>query len=140
MVIGCNWIGITRILAAAIEQNHDKFGIQWPVPLAPFEAVVLPLNQDDDEVREVAQKVYEGLKAAGIEVLIDDRDMRPGAKFNDSDLIGFPYQLVVGKRGLKEGAVEVKNRRTNEKTLVPVNDAVDLVSAQIVAAREGGSH
>ena len=140
MVMGCYGIGITRILAAAIEQNHDKFGIQWPVPLAPFEAVVLPLNQDDDEVREVAQKVYEGLKAAGIEVLIDDRDMRPGAKFNDSDLIGFPYQLVVGKRGLKEGAVEVKNRRTNEKTLVPVNDAVDLVSAQIVAAREGGSH
>ena len=135
MVMGCYGIGITRIMAAAIEQNHDDNGMQWPVPLAPFEAVILPLNGDDEEVSATAQSIYEGLRADSIDVAIDDRDIRPGFKFKDADLIGFPYQLIIGKRGLKEGKLELKERRTNEKLEVPVEEAMTVLKNLVLQAR-----
>ena len=134
MVMGCYGIGITRTMAAAIEQNHDQDGIQWPVPIAPYEVCVLALNRDDEAVLSTADAVYEGLIAAGIEVVLDDRETRPGAKFKDADLIGFPYQIVVGKRGVSEGVVEVKTRKSGERTNYPIDEAAaavaDLVRAQ----------
>src|SRR5262249_43245143 len=108
-VMGTYGIGVTRIVASAIEQNHDKDGIIWPVPLAPFEVMVLALQQDA-EVLAAAQKVYDELTAAGIEVLYDDRDERAGVKFKDADLIGIPFRIAVGKKGVAEGVVELKRR------------------------------
>lgn len=135
MVMGCYGIGVTRIMAAAIEQNHDKWGIRWPIPIAPYEVAVLPLNADEDAVVSTAQELYQGLLAAGVEAVLDDRQMRPGGKFNDADLIGFPLQLVIGRRGLQDGNAEVKVRATGEKTLVPVADAVAHVVALVTAGR-----
>ena len=137
MVMGCYGIGVTRIMAAAVEQHHDKYGISWPVPLAPWEVSVLPLNGDDEEVVATAQSIYEQLRGLGIEVVLDDRDLRPGAKFNDADLVGFPYQVVVGKRGIKEGKVEIKARSTGEKTSVLPAEAAAHVAALIRDARTG---
>ena len=135
MVMGCYGIGVTRIMAAAIEQNHDGDGIKWPVPLAPYEALVLALNQDEPDVVQTAQRVYEELGARGFETVLDDRDLRPGAKFKDADLIGFPYHVIVGKRGLAEGVVEVKERKTGQKTNVPVAEVVAFVAGRIAAER-----
>ncbi|MFT7622307.1 MAG: prolyl-tRNA synthetase [Myxococcota bacterium] len=139
MVMGCYGIGITRILAAAIEQNHDEHGIQWPVPLAPWEVSVLSLNNDDEAVVEAAAGIYAELREAGIEVVLDDRIMRPGGKFKDADLIGFPYQVVVGSRGMKDGMVEIKDRKTNEKQLVTVAQAAAQVAETVRAARAGSA-
>ncbi len=135
MVMGCYGIGITRVMAAAIEQNHDQWGIKWPVPIAPYECAVLGLNNDDDAVTQTAGELYAALKAAGIETVLDDRDMRPGGKFKDADLIGFPFQVVVGSRGLAEGKVEIKTRATNEKELLPVAEVAARVVALVEAAR-----
>ena len=135
MVMGCYGIGITRIMAAAIEQNHDQWGIQWPVPLAPYEVAVLPLNGDDEAVVSVARSIYEELCERGIQVVLDDRAMRPGGKFKDADLIGFPFQVVVGKRGLAEGQVEIKTRKTNEKLKVAPGDAAEQVLGLVESAR-----
>jgi len=137
MVMGCYGIGITRIMAAAIEQNHDDWGIQWPLPLAPYEAAVIPLNGDDDEVVSLARQYYDELRQAGIEVVLDDREARPGAKFKDADLIGFPLQIVVGKRGLKDGNAEVKDRRSGEKHLLPTGEAAAFVIEAVRAGRSG---
>ena len=111
MVMGCYGIGVTRIVAAAIEQNHDKDGIVWPVPIAPFEVALVALQADDPKLVAACDGIYDELEAAGIEVLYDDRDERPGVKFKDADLIGIPYRIAVGKKGLAEGVVEVKLRR-----------------------------
>ncbi len=139
MVMGCYGIGVSRIMAAAIEQNHDKWGMQWPVPLAPYEALVLPLNNDDEAVVETGKRLYRELQDAGIEVVLDDRDIRPGGKFKDGDLVGFPYQLVIGSRGLQGGGmVEIKDRKTNEKLSVPVAEAVEKLVGLVIAGRQGG--
>jgi prolyl-tRNA synthetase len=135
-VMGTYGIGVTRIVASAIEQNHDKDGIIWPVPLAPFEAAVLELQQDDDKVVATAKRLYEDLTAAGIDVLFDDRDERPGVKFKDADLIGIPFRLAVGKKGVAEGIVELKRRNGSEVRKLKIDEAVKIVVAEIQAERK----
>lgn len=131
MIMGCYGIGVGRTAAAAIEQNHDKFGIKWPMPLSPFAAVVLPLNVNDSTVMETANEVYEGLKREGVEVLMDDRDVRAGFKFKDADLIGIPVSVVVGEKNIKEGLVEIKLRRTGEAYKVSRGEAVGKATEAI---------
>ncbi|RKQ60408.1 prolyl-tRNA synthetase [Thermovibrio guaymasensis] len=114
MVMGCYGIGITRVMAAAVEQNHDENGIVWPFEIAPFEVIVIPTNVKKDEIRSLAEDIYENLKREGFDVLIDDRNARPGFKFKDADLIGIPFQVIVGKRA-PEGIVELKVRKSGER-------------------------
>lgn len=122
-VMGCYGIGIGRTAAAAIEQNHDEHGIKWPVGIAPYSVVVLNLGEDA-AVKDTAEKIYRDFLALGVDALWDDRDERAGVKFNDMDLIGIPFQVVVGKRGLEKGEVEVKTRATNQKEVVKITDVV----------------
>ena len=119
MVMGCYGIGVGRTAAAAIEQNHDAKGIIWPTPIAPFHVHILPLGDKSGKVSAAAQALEADLEKAGIEVLLDDRDERPGVKFNDADLIGCPYHVVIGDKGLKEGQIELKERRTGAVTKLP---------------------
>ena len=128
MIMGCYGIGITRVMAAAVEQNHDENGIIWPVEIAPFEVIVIPVNVKNEEIREVAEKIYSELKEAGFDVLIDDRNARPGFKFKDADLIGIPYQIIVGK-GVKSGVVELKERKTGERREIEITDVVSVVKS-----------
>jgi len=132
LVMGCYGLGLGRTLAAAIEQNHDDDGIIWPVPLAPFACVVVSL-QRDAEVIAAADRIYERLKAAGVEVLYDDRDERPGVKFKDADLIGFPVRVVVGGKALAKGVVEVSARREKVKHEIPPENVVDAVTRTLAA-------
>ncbi len=132
LVMGCYGIGVGRTVAAAIEQNHDENGLMLPMPLAPFQVLVSMLNPKDDEVREAAEKLYEELQAEGVEVLLDDRDERPGIKFKDADLIGIPLRVTVGARNLKEGNVELKERASGEQTMVGVDKIVSKL-VQVVA-------
>jgi prolyl-tRNA synthetase len=126
MIMGCYGIGVSRTAAAAIEQNHDKDGIIWPLPLAPFEVAVVPANVAEKEQVEVAEKLYSDLSAAGFSVLLDDREDRLGVKLKDIDLIGIPYKVIIGK-ALKEGKVEIKSRRTGETVLTePANVAAKI--------------
>lgn len=117
-VMGCYGIGVGRTAAAAIEQNHDQKGIIWPIPIAPFHVHLLPLGPSQ-KVVDASQRLYEDLTGAGLEVLWDDRDERAGVKFNDADLIGTPYHLIIGEKGLAQGTVEVKERRTGTSTKLP---------------------
>jgi prolyl-tRNA synthetase len=133
--MGCYGIGVTRIVAAAIEQNHDKDGIIWPVPLAPYEVAVLELQQDDDNVIATSKRLYEELLSAGIDVLYDDRDERAGVKFKDADLIGIPFRLAIGKKGVAEGIVELKRRNGTEVRKIRIADAAALVAAEVRAER-----
>ena len=127
VVMGTYGIGVGRTMAAAIEQHHDADGIIWPLTLAPFEVVLVSLNASDEAVRREADALYESLVAAGLEVFYDDRDERPGVKFKDADLIGFPIRVNVGGRALKEGNVEVVARRDRAARSVPKAEAVDAV-------------
>jgi prolyl-tRNA synthetase len=136
MVMGCYGIGVTRVAAAAIEQNHDGDGIVWPMSLAPYQVEVLTLQARDADVVAAADRLYQQLREAGVEVLYDDRDERPGAKFKDADLIGVPLRVAVGKKSLADGKVEVKLRRDKEATLVPVADAGARVAAMVRAELE----
>ncbi|HSO08931.1 MAG TPA: proline--tRNA ligase [Desulfoprunum sp.] len=113
-VMGCYGIGVSRVVAAAIEQNHDANGIIFPVPLAPFKAIILDLDPRDERIDAAAQDLYKGLVAQGIDVLLDDRDERPGAKFKDADLLGIPYRITVGKKYLQDGIVELRERKGGE--------------------------
>ncbi|NOY52348.1 MAG: proline--tRNA ligase [Deltaproteobacteria bacterium] len=124
MIMGCYGIGVGRTAAAAIEQNHDDDGIIWPIPIAPFTALILPLNMKSKEVTELAEKFYDELTEKGVDVLLDDRNERPGFKFKDADLIGIPRRIVIGDRGLREGVVEIKERKSGDVTKVPVEEAV----------------
>src|SRR5262249_35919855 len=108
--MGCYGIGITRTVAAAIEQHHDAAGIMWPAPLAPFGVHVIPVSATDVTLRETAERVATELEAAGVDTLYDDRDERPGVKFKDADLIGLPVRVTVGPRALQRGCVELKRR------------------------------
>lgn len=136
MIMGCYGLGIGRTVAAAIEQNHDDNGIIWPLPLAPYEVVLIMLNTDKPEIVEASEKLYEQLKQAGIDVLFDDRPERPGVKFKDMDLIGFPVRIVAGARGLAEGNVELSLRSGGEKTLVPVADLLETVGKTLEEIRQ----
>jgi prolyl-tRNA synthetase len=127
MIMGCYGLGIGRTVAAAIEQNHDDRGIIWPLPLAPYEVVLVVLNADKPEVVEAAGELYRRLVDAGIDVLFDDRPERPGVKFNDMDLIGFPVRVVLGKRGLEAGEVELSLRRDGEKRSAPIAELESAV-------------
>ena len=137
MVMGCYGIGVTRLLGAAIEQNHDERGIIWPEPIAPFSVVICPVNyRQSDQVRQAADRLYAELVAAGVDVLLDDRGERPGSMFADWELIGVPHRLTVGERGLKKGEVEYVQRRSLQMTAVPIADALSVIRQQI--ARPGG--
>lgn len=136
MVMGCYGIGITRVMAAAIEQNHDDGGIIWPMSLAPYQVQLLSLQPKDDDVVQAAQKIERGLLDAGVEVLYDDRKERPGAKFKDADLLGVPLRVAIGKKSLAEGYVEVKGRREEKPELVPVDTAAKVVAARVTAELE----
>jgi prolyl-tRNA synthetase len=135
IVMGCYGIGVSRIVAAAIEQGHDDDGIVWPMPIAPMSVTILPLAREG-EVWDAAQSLYQDLTARGVDVLLDDRDLRPGVKFKDADLIGIPLRVVVGARGLKEGKVELKHRASGEVEMLPVDGAAERL-AELVAQAGG---
>lgn len=121
MVMGCYGVGVSRTMAAAIEQNNDKDGMIWPVAIAPYEVLVVPVNTKDQASTEKAEEIYSELQRAGIETVIDDRNERPGVKFKDADLIGYPLRVVVGPKTLAEGKLEVKIRRTGEVQMLPLD-------------------
>ena len=128
MTMGCYGIGVSRIVAAAIEQNHDDRGIIWPAAMAPFQLVLVPLNmQKSAAVAACAETLYEQFRAAGVDVLLDDRNERPGVKFADMELIGIPHRLVIGDRTLAEGQLEYKGRGDEEATLIPVEEGFALM-------------
>jgi prolyl-tRNA synthetase len=131
LVMGCYGIGIGRTVAAAIEQNHDAGGIIWPLPIAPFQVLITLLNPNDAPVAAAAEELYRQLQEAGIEVLFDDRDERPGSKFKDADLLGIPLRVTVGARGLKEGALELQQRRSGERSMLPLATAAAEVAALV---------
>ncbi|MBQ6530722.1 MAG: proline--tRNA ligase, partial [Clostridia bacterium] len=123
VTMGCYGIGVTRCLSAAVEQNNDENGIIWPVAIAPFEAIVIPVNAKNEEQVNEAERIYNELKTAGIDALLDDRNERPGVKFKDADLIGIPVRIVVGKR-IGEGMVEYKERTAESSTDKTVDEAM----------------
>jgi prolyl-tRNA synthetase len=128
MYMGCYGIGVTRIVAAAIEQNHDANGIVWPEALAPFQVVLVPINyQKSAKVQETADALYRDFNAAGIDVLLDDRDARPGVKFADSELLGIPHRIVIGDRTLSAGKLEYRHRRETESTEISAADPVGYI-------------
>jgi prolyl-tRNA synthetase len=128
MYMGCYGIGITRVVAAAIEQNHDANGIIWPEALAPFQVVLVPINyQKSTLVQQTADSLYEAFKAAGVDVLLDDRDARPGVKFADSELLGIPHRIVIGERTLNAGKLEYRHRLAAESTEIPSSDPVGYI-------------
>ncbi|MBA6234197.1 MULTISPECIES: proline--tRNA ligase [unclassified Colwellia] len=129
LTMGCYGIGVSRIVAAAIEQNHDQYGIKWPSAIAPFQVAIVPMNMAKSaRVKETAEALYEQLQQAGIEVIFDDRKERPGVMFADHELIGTPILLIVGERNLDEQNIEVKNRITGEKSLMAISDVMSLFS------------
>lgn len=127
--MGCYGIGVSRIVAAAIEQNHDKFGIKWPQAIAPFTLALIPMNMHKSHrIKEVAEDLYSKLSKTGLEILFDDRKERPGVMFNDMELIGVPHTIVIGERNLDEGKVEYKNRLTGEKQLLDIDQVAEWAS------------
>jgi len=131
IVMGTYGIGVARTMAAAIEQNHDADGMIFPVPIAPFEVVVLPLQIQEAEVSATAEKIYGEIQAKGLDVLIDDRDVRPGVKFKDADLLGIPVRINVGARNLKNGRVEMKLRTEAESVLIRIQEAPRIIAAKV---------
>ena len=132
--MGCYGIGITRLPAAAIEQNHDERGIVWPDAIAPFTVVICPVGMDRSEaVKAAAESLYADLQARGVDVILDDRGERPGAMFADWELIGVPHRVVLGDKGLKEGLAEYQGRQDAEATKVPVGDVLGHVLARLKA-------
>ncbi|MBA4393508.1 MAG: proline--tRNA ligase [Desulfobacca sp.] len=133
MIMGCFGIGVGRTVAASIEQNHDKDGIVWPMALAPFQVIITPVEWNPGtETTQCALEIYEALKQAGIEVLLDDRPERPGIKFKDADLIGIPLRITIGPKGLAEGKVEVRERRTGQVQKVDKGQAIQLIKEKVL--------
>jgi prolyl-tRNA synthetase len=122
-IMGCYGLGVTRTVAAAIEAFHDESGVIWPISMAPYQVLVLPINVSDESTFGVAEGIYEELRRSGIEALIDDREERPGVKFKDADLIGIPLRITVGERGLSQGVVELKERGSSEVKKIKVAEA-----------------
>jgi prolyl-tRNA synthetase len=135
LVMGSYTLGLGRIAAAAIEQSHDADGMIWPVPIAPFEVTLLALQASDPEVRKVSEGLEGALTGAGLEVLHDDRDERPGVKFKDADLVGIPYRIAVGKKGVAESVVEIKSRRSPEVLRIKTDEAVAYLRERILRER-----
>lgn len=134
MIMGCYGIGIGRTVAACIEQNNDANGIIWPLPLAPYQVIITPVNVNEGEVFQAAEKIYNELSAAGIEVILDDRDERAGVKFKDADLIGIPLRVTVGQKNLISGNVELKNRQTGETKIYPLPEIVAEIRKKVAEA------
>jgi prolyl-tRNA synthetase len=138
MVMGCYGIGVGRTVAASIEQNHDERGIIWPMPIAPFQVLITLVNPKDEAVRTAGEQLYAQLQEQHIEVLLDDRDERPGSKFADADLLGIPLRVTVGSRALQEGAVELQERRSGERRLLPVAAACETLAGLVNTALAAG--
>lgn len=136
-IMGCYGVGVSRTLAAAVEQSHDENGIVWPFGIAPAHICVIPLTVGDDVVQPAAERLAEKAAELGFEVAIDDRSERAGVKFADADLIGWPLQVIVGKRGLAEGKVEIKRRRTGERRDVEITALMELFGFAYRASRNG---
>lgn len=130
-VMGCYGIGVTRILAAVIETRHDDFGIQWPAEVAPYPAVIVPINLSDAKTRQAAEDLYQGMAQAGLEVLLDDREVSGGVKMKDADLIGFPIRVLISEKTLQKSSVEVKLRCEKETSLVTPAEAISLVKNRL---------
>ncbi len=135
MEMGCYGIGITRTLAAAVEQNHDEHGIIWPMSIAPYEVMIVPVKWSHDASREHAERIYKGLQDAGVDVLLDDRDERAGVKFNDADLLGIPLRVTVGPRGVEAGNVELKARDQGEAEEISCESAVAMIAERVARER-----
>jgi prolyl-tRNA synthetase len=127
--MGCYGIGVSRLVAAAIEQNHDANGIIWPFSIAPFQVLLLPINYKDQSIREATDNLYGELQKHGVEVLLDDRDERPGVKFKDADLVGIPLRVTIGAKGLEKGCLELRSRREGKTEEVPVADGATKIRA-----------
>ena len=135
MIMGCYGLGIGRTVASAVEQSHDDDGIIWPIPIAPFEVVVTSIGKEEN-VLAAANGIYENLRAAGIDVLFDDRDERPGVKFKDADLIGFPLRIAVGAKSLANGQVEWSSRKDpRAKKLGTPEEVLQIITETVKAAR-----
>ncbi|MDD5633908.1 MAG: proline--tRNA ligase, partial [Candidatus Omnitrophica bacterium] len=135
VIMGCYGIGVNRILATLVETSYDKDGIIWPVSLSPCEAVVVPVNKEEKDVSDQAENIYQDLLNLGIDAIIDDRDKTAGVKFKDSDLVGFPYQIIVGKRSLEQNKIEFKDRSTGKKELIDKDKIVDFVREKIASQK-----
>jgi prolyl-tRNA synthetase len=140
-IMGCYGIGVSRTVAAAIEQNHDENGIIFPLPLAPFQVIILNLDPKNDKISNAAENLYNTLQEDGIEVLLDDRDERPGIKFKDADLIGIPYRVTIGKRFDQQGEIEIRTRRNGETASLSAvkakDELVKMIQAEFAATKEG---
>jgi prolyl-tRNA synthetase len=137
LFMGCYGIGIGRSVAAAIEQNHDAAGIIWPLPIAPFQVIITLVNPNEAEVAAAGESLYAELQQLGVEVLLDDRDERPGSKFKDADLLGIPLRVTIGGRGLKEGVLELQQRKSGERSLIPVAEVARTVAEQVRQGLQG---
>jgi len=129
-IMGCYGIGITRTAAAAVEAHHDEFGIKWPLAIAPYHCVVVPVNIQEEEQKKIAFEIYEKLQKEGVEVVLDDREDRAGVKFKDADLIGFPYRITVGKT-IKDGLIEFKTRETGDVITITPDEAVSKIALEV---------
>lgn len=136
IIMGCYGIGVNRIVAGLAETSHDENGLIWPISIAPFEVILIPLKSNDEELMGLAEKMYCELRENGIDVLMDDRKARPGVKFKDADLIGFPFRIVLGGKGLQEGIAEVKARTAEKPDKIPLADVVAHVTGLVRKAKE----
>lgn len=136
LIMGCYGVGVSRTLAAIVEQHNDENGIIWPVAVAPYEVSVIPLDPKKEDCAKATDRLVQELLDAGLDVVVDDRDERPGFKFADNDLMGFPYQIVIGKRGLKNGTFELKDRATGEREDISIDEAAAIVAARVREAKQ----
>ncbi len=136
LIMGCYGVGVSRTLAAIVEQHNDENGIIWPVSVAPYEVSVIPLDPKKEDCAAATVKLVQELLEAGLDVVVDDRNERPGFKFADNDLMGFPYQIVIGKRGLKNGTFELKDRATGEREDISIDEAAAIVAARVSEAKQ----
>ena len=139
IIMGCYGIGVNRILAGLAETKHDEQGLIWPLSVAPYEVIVSVIGANEPETLVAAEKFYGELQSAGVDVLLDDRDLRPGVKFKDADLIGIPLRINFGGKGLKDGIVELKWRTSAESERVAIADALNVVVAQLAEKRAAGA-
>jgi prolyl-tRNA synthetase len=130
-IMGCYGIGVTRTMAAAVEQNHDERGIKWPVQIAPYHVIVVPVSTKDKDQVNAAEEIYQNLVTGGVETVIDDRPERAGVKFKDADLVGYPIRITVGAKGLAEGKVELYSRLEEQTMMVPLGDVVNAVKSKL---------
>ena len=137
--MGCYGIGVGRTLAAAIEQSYDENGIIWPVAIAPFEVVIVPINAKDEALMEVSERLYKEMQQAGVDVLLDDRKDRAGVKFKDADLIGYPVRITVSKNTIESGEVELRVRKDGSMSTVKIDEVTTSVQGLLRLLKDGYS-